>query len=734
MKKWLEFTLLFCLRHKLALFIIILLITSASIIQIIKFQTDKDFDIWFNSKDSSFVNYKDFVKTFGNDQYFIVVYRNDSLFSRKEILQNRQITKKFKELNGVAEVLSLTSLRVPAVTPIGHTMRSMIPKDSLGHPEIKDKILNERILLDNLLSKDGNATVYHIYQSDQCNKDELYDQIQKIVLNTPHPEYFSFPSGIILALEGSKLAKEESVKFIILGIIIITIVLLLIYRNLILGIIPVLVALISLIWTLAIYALCGGKINMLSGIMPLVILVMSLSFAVHLLTRIKQNYKDEATRFEVLNKTYQSVMSPAFFAFLTTYLAILTFAISKIQPIQMFGIFSSTGILISFILSFILVLIITDLSWRKIYIERSKNFITELRVKRYLNFILVKNSKLILFIIILISFLSLYGVSRLNVEADVYGFFKRSHKINVAKENVDKWFDSVLPFEVVFRLKDSTDEGMDKFVTVLGTLEKELLKEPEIKNCYSAATLLNSFGLQKYHVPIKRLVADSSNSFLKKYYSLNERAIRLTVKTKWMNNAEMMQVVKRIDSNINALFSQKDVTYYITGAALLYSNLNTELVNNLIKSISLSFLAIFVILIFIFKKPFLIITSTIPNVLPVLNTLALMGFLNIKIDVGTVLIASVSLGIAVDDTIYFMTNYLKLKKESGKYSAIETTFNSVSNSLIRTSAILFIGFILMSFSTYPPIIYLGIFVSLNIALALVYDLVMVPLLLYRFDK
>ena len=730
MNNWLKGVLRFCLRYKLLFVGTISIISIYSLTQLPNLKSDSGFDHWFDSTDPAYVNYTDFVKTFGNDQYFILVHRDDSVLTQNGLLQNKSFTKKLRNLDGVKDVISLSTVQIPLATPMQVLFIPLIPENNYNKTVIKKRILQHKNLTDNIISSDGKTTVFHIYQTKTANKDTLYLQLSNIIESSSQPENFFFYSGVVLSIEATKLASTESIKYLGLAIIIITLILVLIFRSLLLAITPVVIAIISILWTLCLFSLGGGKIDMLSGIIPLVVLVMSSTFSIHLITKINQYNRNKSSKWEILFNSYKAVFYPGLFAVTTTSLAILSFSISDIQPIKLFGIYTSLGILISFVLSFLIVLFVSDSFWNTLSSKKSRIDQSQSSVATFLNVLILRNRKITLSIFLLATVVSFWGIKELSAETDVYRFFKKTHKVRIAKDKVDSLFDGILPIEVIFTLNSTSNDSIDHLINLLTKLENKLLQNPDIENCYSLATLQRSLDLGDSKSFSNKRLLYNSHSFIKTYFSRNNNKIRLSIKSKWMNNQKTQKLIKDIEDDIKEVFKYNSISYYITGVALVYGNLNSEILQNQITSILISFLIIFIVLVVIFRKPVLFLSGILPNILPILNTMALMGFLGIHLDVGTVLIASISLGVAVDDTIYFLFSYKTFRATLSKSDALVSTVNNVSIALIRTTIVISAGFVLMVLSSYQPVIYLGLFVTLNVILAIIYDLVLLPILLY----
>jgi predicted RND superfamily exporter protein len=207
------------------------------------------------------------------------------------------------------------------------------------------------------------------------------------------------------------------------------------------------------------------------------------------------------------------------------------------------------------------------------------------------------------------------------------------------------------------------------------------------------------------------------------------------LKTSWINDKEEIELISKIETVLEEVFRGSGVKFHFTGSVPVFAHLSNRLVNSQIRSFIFTFIFILCVFLVLYKKIRIALLCLIPNILPVACTIGLMGFLKIPLDVATVLIASVSFGMAVDDTIHFVSTYKEYLQGDDKITAINNTFSVIGKPIIATSLLLIGGFIVMVFSSYRPIAFMGVFISVNVLLALLYDIILLPsLLLYRRHK
>ena len=717
----------FCQRYKLPLLVFFMLLVFLALKSISQIKSESRLDHWFNHEDQSYKEYSDFIKTFGNDQYFILVYRNDSLISKSGFKKIRTITDSIKKINDVERIVSLHTIRLPVYTPFAVLTRPLLPAGDFDKRMLETKLDKHKNILKNVLSEDRKSTVFHVYQKETAISDSLYAKLNGIVKMSGESDNFFFYSGKVLSIEATKLAKTESKTFILYSMVVMLGILLLIFRSLYYAIIPLLVSLVSIIITLGMFVARGGHIDMLSGIIPLVILVMSSTFSIHLLSKIKHYSFYVKKNTQVLNDSLSEVLIPGVLSNFTTSLAFLSFSFSDIEPIRVFGLYCALGVVTSFIVSLILVIICYSTFSSKFKPQRRKIILNrDQKIESFLESSIIK-SPLTFITIIVITMISFYGISELKIETDVFRFFKSEHKVVKDKEIVESWFRGTQPIEVVFSTQSVKSDSLHFFIEKIGILGNRLEENNDVVNCLSLADFQEILKHSK--VPnnkIFKLLAASK--YIGNYYNEVENRIRLVVNSKFMSNQETLKLKKDIEGIIDDFFNDLPPDYFVTGVSILYTGLNSDILESQLTSIAFSLLIVLLIIVLIFKFSSLSMVGIIPNILPILNTLGIMGLLGVKLDVGTVLVASISLGVSVDDTIYLLYAY---KRSSKSNNPMRAALSKVSLPLIRTTIVICLGFLIMTMSNYQPIYYLGIFVAINIVMALFYDFILIPWILVR---
>jgi predicted RND superfamily exporter protein len=435
---------------------------------------------------------------------------------------------------------------------------------------------------------------------------------------------------------------------------------------------------------------------------------------------------------EAVHGVLKHILRNCFFSAFTTAAALGVFSLSAITPLRHFGIFASIGVLIAFVVTFTLLPAIYTQAKIRPRPVRKRDPMTILFPSLW-QFV-QRHTRNIFALSLLILVLSIIGIARLQFNTDQETYLKKHHPVRVNNQKVGSWFDGFVPMELVFHIHEGFFSDPAKHLALFEKVERVLEHTPEIKSWQSPVQLFHDVALD--NKALFRIEAlDSSvleqHQVLGHFLSKDGKTLRITVKTRWMSDNEILLLMNRVEKGMAEVLRKEQIDFHFTGAMPVFALMGRRLVDSQVQSVVGAFLLILGAFLVLYRNLRWALLSLIPNILPVAGTLGLMGFLNIPVDVVTVLITSVSFGIAIDDTIHFMSNYREQLSSGKPEDAILNTYQKIGKPLITTSFLLICGFIMLMFSSYRPLIFLGTFISLNILLALIYDLILLPAIIHR---
>lgn len=727
------------LNHSLKVLVFYGLLTVLMLYPALNSSADNSLSIWYNNSSDVYKNYIDFKDHFGSDENLVVIYKNENLFSEEQLALNKELTTALENLEGVQSVTSLSNIRVPIIRGLKLYTAPIIPTKTSDYERLKNRIRNNPIFAHNIISQDGEATGILVYFKDttQEHRTEIFQKIKTTVQSEKYSSNnYYFAGNIAIVTENNRISNSESARFLTYCIILIFLLFLIYYRSLYLALIPIIVAFCNVVFTIGIFSLAGKSMNMVVVIIPLIVFVISVALSVHVISRTQNFIVVDTTIHTALISSTNSVIRPCFYSTLTTASAFLAFTFSNIDPVSVFGLFTAIGVFLSFFVTFSLLPCLLKYSNKatsaKIKIIRWDAFSHSLARFTYNN----------RFWILLASFLllafSMVGISKLSFETDQIKYFSKTNKVRQSNDTAQVWFEGIYPIEVLFTLEEDIYENWKDYYKLFYELERELNNIPEVVALHSPLVFFQSLfhsdtieqeNIFKTTIPSRYLSEVKKNQFLNRYLTADGKSFHISIKTEWMNNESAREIIDKIEIIIASNIGQNNISYNITGIVTMYLHLNQMLATNQINSFIISFSLILLILLILFRNVFLALVGMIPNVLPVVCTLGLLGWFKIPLDVATILIAAISLGIAVDDTIHFLSIY-KQSKVKGNITRIEHTYKLIGRPITFTSILLISGFVVMIFSEYLPLTYFGFFAALIILFALLYDLLLLPSIVF----
>jgi uncharacterized protein len=722
----------FIIRNRIYILILIFIITAVSLTQLRKLRVFNDLTIWIDRSSDEYSKYKELIRDFGNDESIILLYHSDSLSTNSHLKLNYQITDSLKAIKGVKNVISLATIKIPSSSVAGPAMVPLLPK-ATNHPEIiKNRILSYKTYVDFIISNDFKTTSFTIISDSSSVRSDVLARVKVIAGNMSGSNGEFIIYGIVpLKEELFKLSGVESKTFLLITIFLLLLFNYMLFRKLKESFLPLFIALLSICWTLGLMSAFSISLNVVISVLPLILLVISIANTIHFISGQMVAYEKLNNKTEAVVHNFCNIFVKCFYSSFTTAIALFAFTITSIIPLKHFGLFAAIGVMLSFILTFVLLPVI----YSYVELKPGKSVFNSRVVLKNFNYaeIIKAHRKGIYLISLVIFILSVIGITKLRVSTDQVTYFKKNHPVRIASRKAEKWFSGVIPFELVFNLDTSIYKSPETYFPQLFRFEERLAELPEIKSWQSIITILDDYGMirnKSLSLPGgTRQVSDRSASLLSHFVSEDGKSLRTTLKTSWINDKEEIALISKIDTLLKEVFRGSGVKFHFTGSVPVFAHLSSRLVNSQVRSFIFTFIFIFCIFFILYKKIRIALLCLIPNILPVACTIGLMGFLKIPLDVATVLIASVSFGMAVDDTIHFVSTYNEYLQGNDKITAINNTFSAIGKPIVATSLLLIGGFIVMVISSYRPIAFMGVFISVNVLFALLYDVILLPSLL-----
>ena len=637
------------------------------------------------------------------------------------------------------------------------------------NPSIEyDKAINKRY---ELLETEGNELALEAInaQIKLLNADASIKR-DKLIANTREvmDGYQTFGN---VYLGGTAMIASDMIGFIksdlqyfALGVLVMFIVTLgVIFKKIRWVIMPLASSGLVALFVIGFLGLMDWRVTVVSSNFISLLLIITISLTIHLIVRYQElcELNQEMNQKELVSMTVEQMLKPCFYTALTTIIAFASLGVSEIKPVIDFGRMMVAGIFFAFIFAFTLVpAVMVSLFSRD---SESKDFSKGITLV-FSNFT-TNNAKVVIGVALSLIVLSYVGISKLTVENRFIDYFKSSTEIYKGMELLDQKLGGTAPLDIVLNAPNDWSVEEEEFDDDFGFEENEdsvngywwntisisRLEEvhdyieslPEIGKVLSVASgikvareLNDGEELSELDLALVKnmLPEDIKESLLSSYISEDENQVRISARvlesSYGLNRNELLE---EISTTLEKEYGFSDQEYRLTGLAVLYNNMLQSLFDSQIGTISIVFSVIFIMFLILFRSFYLSIIGIIPNLLAAGVVLGSMGLMSIPLDIMTITVAAISVGMAVDNTIHYIHRFKAEFKETGKYNlSMVNSHRTIGRAMLYTSLTIIIGFLVFATSNFNPSVYFGFFVSLAMIMALLGALTLLPQLLLYF--
>ncbi len=728
----------------------IVIITGLSVYNILQIRFNYDFESFFPKDDPDLEFFESHRAEFENDSDYLLlgIVREEGVFDLDFLKKVHELTNNLKQIKYIKKVVSPTNYKLPGVRGSWKFLKlqseEQVAQAEKMAPDYPD-------IMGSLIAHDHKTICIFIKTDtlDPFQGDTLMTSVDSLMAKTPI-ENMRLAGRLKAEKYYVKMMMKELIIFISSSFFLIVFFLWRSFRSPWAVIVPLIVVLLAVVWSLGLMGLMNKPIDLLTVLLPSIMFVVGMSDVVHIISKYLEELRNGHTIPEALKITVREIGKATFLTSLTTAIGFATLITARIAPIQEFGLFTALGVILAFILAFsMLPAILINLPKPRLSkVDHEKLFWTRWLHKSFRWILRMRNTiGLGAFAVLLISGI---GISMITINVLLIDEVNDGDPLKQDFLFMEEHFSGARPFELSIALKDSTKSWFDADVVAeLEKTEKYLIKSYGLKILYSPLTMVRmgnrafyGGGLlpEYYSIPddsSKLAAIEAQFEQLQKYaptntlISKNGRIARFTGRMKDVGSAEMEEKNIKFYENIQSNL----VDYKITGSALLLDKNNNYLSKTMIYGLLIAFGIIAVIMGILFKSLRMIIVSLIPNILPLMMIGGFIGYMDIGLKVSTSIIFTIAFGIAVDDTIHFMSKLkIELMKGRSLIYATKRAFISTGKAIIITSIILVGGFLTLMFSSFNGTFYTGLLISMTLFFAVIADLLLIPVLLIIFSK
>jgi uncharacterized protein len=713
------------------------------------------------------IEYNIFLETFGDEGNLIIIGIKDStLFTVANLNAWNKLASDFKTYKEVETVVSIKDLQ-KLVKNQEKQQFDLIPfiKDSIRSEKeiliLQSELFEQYPFYDNFLfNKNSKAVRSAIYLDKSIvNTTARKDFITDVLI--PKVEQFETATNLDVRISGMPYIRtlnsqniiDEIGKFIVAALGVTSLIFFFFFRSFRATFISMVVVLVGVMWTFGIIGLLEYEITVLTALIPPLIIVIGIPNCIFLINKYQHEVNKHGNKAKSLQRVITKIGNATLMTNITTASGFATFIITDSKLLKEFGTVASLSILAIFILCILIIPIIYS------YMPMPKDKHLEHLNKRWITTFgdwmehMVKNRKITIYITsIILLVASIIGIYQIKISGSLIEDMPRNADFYKDIKFFESEFNGVMPLEIMIDTKRK--KGVMKLSNLkrMDELEDLIIETPQLSKPISVVSLVK-YSKQAYYngnPKYYQLPSSQENGFILSYAKNSSQDVdllnnfvdstgqyaRITTFMKDVGTDKMERIEENLKEKIDKLFPEENHKVTLTGKAYLFQKGTYFLVNNLILSLSLAIVLISLFMAYMFRSFRMIIVSLIPNLLPLLITAGLMGYLGVPIKPSTILVFSIAFGISVDDTIHFLAKYRQellannWKIRKSVYAALRET----GVSMFYTSIVLFFGFSVFIISNFGGTVALGALVSVTLLFAMLANLLLLPSLLLSLER
>ena len=756
----------FILRNRLANLLVILAMTGFMGYMATGLKISYDFQQMLPYTDSISIDYHHFKEVFGEDgSVMFIGIKSDNLFELDEFNDWWDLTYSIKAMEGVGEVVSLARIyQLEKDDSLRKLNFDLVfqgkPQSQAELDSLKNVVLSIPFYEGFLINKETGATLMMVTLNKEEIKNrnrvrlvkDIVDLTDKFGQNHNIKVHYSGLPYIRIKI-AEKLQKEQFM-FVLSALALTVLILLAFFRSFKIALFTLIIVLINVAWILGLNVVLGYKLTILTAILPPLLIVIVVENCIFMLTKFHHEFKLHRNKVKALSRMIMRLGTTNLLTNAATAAGFATFIITGNKILTEFGILASLSILVAYLLTLMLVPII--FSYLPAPEQRHIKHLETGPVLRIINTIvnIVSKRRTVIYIItVIIVIVGIAGITQLKSAGKIVDDVARRDPIYKDLAFIEENFKGVMPFEISIDTKKK--RGVMKYTNIekLEQVQKVLAEYPEISKSLSVVDVVkfarqafyngdtSYYGLpntQELNFMIRYLpkMEEGKRTIMNSFLDTNMQVTRITSQLGNIYTYDIERIRDEIRPRIDSIFPAPEYDVLITGTSIVYLEGSKYLMKHLLMSLVLAIILISALMAMLFSSARMIIISLIPNLIPLIMTAGMMGFIGITIKPSTIIIFSIALGISVDNAIQYLGRYRlfliynKWKIRPSVISALKET----GFSMIYSSSVLFFGFAIFIFSTFGGTSALGYLISFTLLMALLCNLFILPSFLLTLDK
>lgn len=716
------------------------------------------------------VDYNSFLKNFGEEGNLIVIATKDKKLFTPEVYKKwSELMRKIKSDKEIDLVITVDNLQKLTKNDSSQTfeLKPLVDQsktlDENYLKQIKSELFNKMPFYEGLLFNKKSGAIRSAVYLDKKIVNTIARKEYVLHNLIPKLNKFKEETGIELHTSGmpyirtlnAKTIVDEIGIFIGAALLITSLIFFFFFRSFRATLISLVIVIIGVMWSFGIIALMGYEITVLTALVPTLVIVIGIPNCIFFINKYHQEYQKHANKAKALQRVITKTGTATLMTNLTTAFGFATFIATNNTLLSEFGVVTSINIIAIYLLCLIIIPIF--FSYIPSPIPRHLGHLEREYLTSFMNWIVrtVKFNRVGVYVtaVILLVF-GIIGIYEIRISGSIIEDMPKKSAFFDDIRFFEKEFDGVMPLEIMIDTKKKNGAMKLTNLRRMEDLEETITDIPELSKPLSIVNVAKSFNQAYYNgnpdfytlpspneefalLPyIKNSLKNSKDNQLKSYISDDGSVARITTFIKDENGEKMKSIETQLRNKINKIFPSPKYEVIITGKALVFQKGTKYLLDNLLSSLLFAFLITAGLVAIMFRSFKMVLVSIIPNLLPLLMTAGLMGFLGIPLKPSTILVFGIAFGMSVDDTLRFLAQYrLELSRNDWKIKkSVFATFDDAGISMFYTSIVLFFGFSVFMLSSFGGTIALGGLVALTLFFGMLSNLVLLPSLVLTLNK
>lgn len=686
-----------------------------------------------------------------DDNFFLVGFKpGGAVFSHAFLTALDTATQRLAHSDHIEKAYSISNFRYFVKSPFGFLDYPALHIDDSSRyaADSARMVLDERIR-GKLISPDMQTVVIFLKTADDLDESQARDLVNSVhtaLQGLPLPQaHFLGKANFQVAL--IDLQQREFLLYSFLSLLLVCAITYFLFRKAWCVFLSLLTVGVTLLLFTGIIGISGLRLNVMGVLYPVVIIVIGISDAVHFLNKYIHVLREEPDREKALFLTLSDVGLATFLTALTSAIGFLTLVTANVQPLRVFGLFSGLGILLAY---FVVIFLTCPLL--KLFSPSqldSGALSANRKWNRFINFIYLTGKNKARRVVVITTIVTLifgYGLTRISTDIHVVAGLPRHSVITDDFTFFENNFNGFRPFEIAAIAQDTCHITDPEVLTQIGMLEKYAAHFPIVNGLQSVDMVYKSLN-RAYHgdnpayyalPPDTSALYASFEKDLSRFrpaeinvlLSKDRKLGRISGFLKDAGTDSIREVQNAIMAWADTNLDTSCVHFRVTGTGIIFDKNTEYLRHNIISGVLLAFITISILMALMFRNFRMVFISIIPNIIPLIVCAGIMGFMHIELDAPTSIIFDISYGIAVDDTIHFLSKY-KIERSRGASleRAIHTTFQETGKSIFVMSLILMFGFLILLFSSMTSTFNIGLLTGLTLFSAVWPDVFLLPVML-----